>query len=84
VNGRPVGRGAGAFSGSYEQREDGTWTRRSHLSRFGPTDLARADDEAVEEAFRRSIEKVRGEHTVCRALEEGMSAADAFATYGIM
>ncbi len=40
--------------------------------------------DAVEEAFRRSIEKVRGEHTVRRALEEGMSAADAFATYGIM
>ena len=40
--------------------------------------------EAVEEAFRRAIEKVRGEQRVRRAIEEGMSTVDAFATYGIM
>jgi regulator of RNase E activity RraA len=39
---------------------------------------------AAEEAFRRALEKVRGEQLVREALEAGMSAADAFATYGIM
>ncbi len=40
--------------------------------------------DAVQEVFRRALEKVRGEHIVRRALEEGMSTADAFSTYGIM
>lgn len=39
---------------------------------------------AVEEAFGRAIEKVRGEHLVRQALESGMSTVEAFATYGIM
>jgi len=40
--------------------------------------------EAEVEAFRRAIEKVRGEQRVREALEAGMSAVDAFARYGIM
>jgi regulator of RNase E activity RraA len=39
---------------------------------------------AVEEAFSRALEKVRGEKVVQRALEEGMSASEAFATYKVM
>ncbi len=39
---------------------------------------------AVEEAFRRALEKVRGEGLVRKALEAGMSTVEAFATYGIM
>jgi regulator of RNase E activity RraA len=40
--------------------------------------------QAEEEAFRRALEKVRGERLVRQALEEGESATDAFARYGIM
>lgn len=40
--------------------------------------------EAARETFTLALEKVRGERTVRKALEEGMSAADAFRTYGIM
>ena len=36
------------------------------------------------EAFEAALEKARGEKLVKRALEEGMSAVDAFAKYGIM
>lgn len=39
---------------------------------------------AADEAFRRALEKVRGEKLVRRALEEGMPAAEVFSTYGIM
>jgi regulator of RNase E activity RraA len=39
---------------------------------------------AVEEAFSRAIEKVRGEDLVRQALQNGMSAAEAFSTFGIM
>jgi regulator of RNase E activity RraA len=39
---------------------------------------------AVEEAFRRALEKVRGESQVRAAIEGGMSTVEAFATYGIM
>ncbi len=39
---------------------------------------------AEEEAFRRALEKARGEKTVQRRIEEGMPAAEAFRTYGIM
>ena len=38
------------------------------------------EQEIVEEA----LEKVRGEHLVRRALEDGMSAGEAFKTFGIM
>ena len=40
--------------------------------------------EAEEEAFRRALEKVRGEQLVRQALENGESASDAFARFGIM
>jgi len=39
---------------------------------------------AVEEAFTRALEKVRGEAQVRTAIEAGMSTVEAFATYGIM
>ncbi len=39
---------------------------------------------AAEEAFRGALEKVRGENLVREALEAGTSAAEIFATYGIM
>jgi regulator of RNase E activity RraA len=40
--------------------------------------------EAETEAFRRALEKVRGEQLVRQALENGESASDAFARFGIM
>ncbi len=39
---------------------------------------------AEQEVFRQALEKVRGEKTVRRAIENGMSAKEAFETYGIM
>ncbi len=39
---------------------------------------------AEEEVFRLALEKARGEKTVRKAIEGGMSAADAFAKYGIL
>lgn len=39
---------------------------------------------AEDEAFRRALEKVRGEDLVRRALEEGMGTEEAFARFGIM
>lgn len=40
--------------------------------------------EAETEAFRRAFEKARGEKTVKRDLENGLSATEAFARHGIM
>ncbi|MBL6945011.1 MAG: RraA family protein [Rhodospirillales bacterium] len=40
--------------------------------------------EAVEEAIARAVEKVRGENKVAQALQNGMSAVEAFETFGIM
>jgi regulator of RNase E activity RraA len=40
--------------------------------------------EAEEEAFTRALEKARGEKLVQKAIEDGMSACEAFATFGIM
>lgn len=40
--------------------------------------------DAAEEAFAGALEKVRGEQTVLKALEAGMTSAEAFRTYGIM
>ena len=40
--------------------------------------------EAEEEVFTRALEKARGEQTVRKALEAGMSTLEAFNTYGIM
>ena len=39
---------------------------------------------AVEEVFRRALEKVENENLVRMAIEQGMSSAKAFATYGVM
>jgi len=39
---------------------------------------------AEEEVFTRAIEKARGERTVLKAIQGGMGAVEAFATYGIM
>jgi regulator of RNase E activity RraA len=40
--------------------------------------------EIEEEAFSKALEKARGEQLVRKAIEEGMSACEAFATFGIM
>lgn len=40
--------------------------------------------EAEAEAFSKAIEKARGEQLVRKAIEDGMSACEAFATFGIM
>jgi regulator of RNase E activity RraA len=40
--------------------------------------------EAIEETFLRAIEKARGEQVVRKALEAGMSAAEAFKKFGIL
>jgi regulator of RNase E activity RraA len=40
--------------------------------------------EAEEEAFTRAVEKARGEKLVQKAIGDGMSACEAFATFGIM
>lgn len=40
--------------------------------------------EIEEETFARAIEKARGERTVLKAIQGGMSACDAFRQYGIM
>jgi regulator of RNase E activity RraA len=40
--------------------------------------------EAVEDAFSRAFEKARGEKSVQKSLEQGMSTAEAFDTFGIM
>jgi regulator of RNase E activity RraA len=39
---------------------------------------------AEEEVFVRALEKARGEKKVRKAIEEGMSATEAFRTFGIM
>jgi regulator of RNase E activity RraA len=39
---------------------------------------------AEEEVFVRALEKARGEKQVRKAIEEGMSATEAFRTFGIM
>jgi regulator of RNase E activity RraA len=52
---------------------------------FGDTDGVVVIPAEVEtETFRLAFEKVRGERTVRTALEEGMSAVDAFRKHGIM
>jgi regulator of RNase E activity RraA len=40
--------------------------------------------ELEDEVFRRALEKARGEKKVRTAIEDGMSACEAFAKYGIM
>lgn len=41
-------------------------------------------EDAAEESFSRALEKARGEKLVKKALEDGMSASDAFQKFGIM
>ncbi|MDX2032917.1 MAG: RraA family protein [Blastocatellia bacterium] len=60
--------------------------------RIEPGDLLFGDSEgvivtpaaAIEETFCRAVEKARGEKLVRKAIEEGMSACEAFAKFGIM
>lgn len=60
--------------------------------RICPGDIVFADLDGVlvvpraaeEEAFHQAIEKARGEQRVRQAIENGMSACEAFATFGIM
>ena len=40
--------------------------------------------EHAEEVIEKSLEKARGEKVVRKAIENGMSATEAFATYGIL
>jgi regulator of RNase E activity RraA len=39
---------------------------------------------AAPEVFSKALEKARGERTVLKAIQNGMSACEAFDTYGIM
>lgn len=39
---------------------------------------------AEEEVFRKAVEKVQRENLVGQAIEEGMSAQDAFRKFGVM
>lgn len=60
--------------------------------RVNPGDIVLGDidgvcivpSEAEEEVFRLAIEKARGEKMVQKKIQEGMSAKEAFETYGIM
>jgi len=40
--------------------------------------------EARNEVFSKALEKARGEKTVKKAIENGVSATEVFATYGIL
>ena len=52
---------------------------------FGDTDgVCIIPQTSAEEVFARALEKARGEKTVRKAIEEGMSATEAFKPYGIM
>ena len=60
--------------------------------RINPGDIVIGDIDGVcvvpreveEEVFSRSLEKARGERTVLKAIQEGMSAVEAWNRYGIM
>ncbi|MEM7131851.1 MAG: RraA family protein [Chloroflexota bacterium] len=52
---------------------------------FGDVDgVCVVPKEAEEEAFTKALEKARGEQVVREKIEDGMSATEAFATYGIL
>lgn len=52
---------------------------------FGDVDgVCAIPREAEAEVFMRALEKARGEKIVQKAIEDGMSASEAFAKYGIM
>jgi hypothetical protein len=48
------------------------------------TGFASCPARGEEEVMRRALEKARGEKLVKKAIEGGMSAREAFDTYGIM
>jgi regulator of RNase E activity RraA len=60
--------------------------------RINPGDIIFGDIDGVivipqaaeEEAFTKAVEKARGEKLVQKAIQDGMSACEAFATFGIM
>ena len=57
------------------------------MSKLWQTDqelLDLAKKELFEEAFRKALEKSRGEQKVAVAIKRGMSAVKAWETYGIM
>lgn len=52
---------------------------------FGDVDgVCVVPSDAVDEVFAKALEKARGERTVRKAIEAGMSARDAFAKFGIL
>ncbi len=52
---------------------------------FGDVDgVCVVPNDVIDEVFTKALEKARGEKTVRKAIEAGMSARDAFATYGIL
>ena len=61
-------------------------------ARVDPGDIVFGDRDGVcvvpkaaeEEVFTKAVEKARGEKTVMKALEEGMSAVEAFEKFGIL
>jgi regulator of RNase E activity RraA len=89
-----------AFSyGSYAQDQgprgkviDFRCSIEMHGVRINPGDIVFGDVDGVcivprlaeAEIFVKAVEKARGEKTVQKAIEAGMSAAEAFKTYGIM
>lgn len=62
----------------------GTWVEPGDLI-FGDMDgVLIVPKSRVAEVIEKSLEKARGEKTVRKAIENGMSATAAFATYGIL
>jgi regulator of RNase E activity RraA len=51
---------------------------------FGDKEGVLVPSEAEDEVVRLSLDKVRGEKRVAHAIRQGMSAVEAFATFGIM
>jgi 4-hydroxy-4-methyl-2-oxoglutarate aldolase len=63
---------------------DGTWIEPGDLV-FGDLDGVVIVPRALEtEVIERALEKARGEKTVRKAIEEGMSSTEAFRKYGIL
>jgi regulator of RNase E activity RraA len=63
---------------------DGTWIEPGDLV-FGDLDGVLIVPRSLEvEVIERALEKARGEKTVRKAIESGMSSTDAFRKYGIL